>query len=178
MISRKELNNKKRILVIGCSGSGKSTFAKMLGRKLDIEVFHLDQYFHKPDWEPREESEFIKSVKEITSKEEWIIDGTYSRTLRERVLKADAIFFYDYSKYFCIYRVIKRSLKTKAGLEIRTDLAPGCKEKFPDYEFLKFIWDYKTSKAYNVLDETNFDRNNLMIFKNKNEFKKYLMFLE
>lgn len=174
MISREELQNKKRILVLGRSGSGKSTFAKLLGNKLKIKVFHLDQYFHDPDWQPKEHSDFVKSVEEIISGESWIIDGTYSQTLKSRLLLADAVFLYDYSKYFCIYRVIKRSLKAKTGLEIRTDLAPGCKEKFPDYEFLKFIWNYKTSKVYNILDETNYNTDNLMIFKNRNEFKSYV----
>ena len=33
----------KRIMVIGCSGSGKSTFALELGRITGIEVTHLDR---------------------------------------------------------------------------------------------------------------------------------------
>lgn len=174
MISREELENKKRILVLGCSGSGKSTFAKLLGKKLNLEVYHLDQYFHDPGWVPKDQSEFQKSVNEIVAKKQWIIDGTYSSILKERVLKTDAIYFYDYSKYFCIYRVIKRSLRSKTGLEVRTDLAKGCKEKFPDYEFLRFIWEYKTSKIYSILEETNFDKKNLMIFKDRKEFRDYM----
>ena len=174
MISREELQSKKRILVLGRSGSGKSTFAKLLGKKLDIKVFHLDQYLHDPGWIPKEHSEFAKCVEEIISGKSWIIDGTYSQTLKPRLLLADAVFLYDYSKYFCIYRVIKRSIKSKTGMEIRTDLAPGCNEKFPDYEFLKFIWDYKTLKVYNILGEINYNTENLMIFKNRKEFNAYV----
>jgi adenylate kinase family enzyme len=178
MISREELQNKKRILVLGRSGSGKSTFAKLLGKKLDIKVFHLDQYFHDPGWIPKEHSEFVKSVEEIISGNSWIIDGNYSSTLPQRVLKADAVYLYDYSRYFCIYRVFKRSLKSKTELEIRTDLPHGCRENlFPDYEFLKFIWDYKTTKIYSILELTNFDKKNLMIFKDRKEFKNYMIHL-
>ncbi|HMQ68186.1 MAG TPA: hypothetical protein PKA90_04095 [Ignavibacteria bacterium] len=175
MISREELQNKKRILVLGRSGSGKSTFAKLLGEKLNIEVFHLDQKFHDPDWQPKEQSEFINSVREILTKNEWIIDGNYSSTLKERILKADAVYLYDYSRYLCIFRVIKRSIRSNTGMEVRTELPEGCTENFiPEYEFLKFVWKYKTSKIYSIIEETNFDRKNLMIFNDRKKFRDYL----
>lgn len=34
----------KKIIVIGCMGSGKSTFAEKLHRKTKIPLFHLDKY--------------------------------------------------------------------------------------------------------------------------------------
>ncbi|MEZ4822466.1 MAG: AAA family ATPase [Ignavibacteria bacterium] len=157
MISREELQNKKRILVLGCSGSGKSTFAKLLGKNLNIKVFHLDQYFHDPGWQPKDHSDFVKALKKLSPGSHGSLTEPIP-TLRQR-LTCRCVFLYDYSKYFCIYRVIKRSLKSKTGMEIRTDLAPGCKEKFPDYEFLKFIWNYKTSKVYNIR-ETNYNTDN------------------
>ena len=35
----------KRILVIGCPGSGKSYFAKKLGAFLDLPVIHMDNLY-------------------------------------------------------------------------------------------------------------------------------------
>ena len=32
----------KRIIILGCSGSGKSTFAKKLKVKTDLPLYHLD----------------------------------------------------------------------------------------------------------------------------------------
>lgn len=42
----------KRILLIGSGGAGKSTLARELGKKLSIEVTHLDRILWRPNWEP------------------------------------------------------------------------------------------------------------------------------
>ena len=39
----------KKIIVIGCMGSGKSTFAEKLHRKTKIPLFHLDNIWWKAD---------------------------------------------------------------------------------------------------------------------------------
>ncbi|MNP06465.1 topology modulation protein [compost metagenome] len=46
-----------KIMTIGSSGSGKSTFSRKLGEELSIPVYHLDAYYWQPGWveTPREE---------------------------------------------------------------------------------------------------------------------------
>lgn len=49
----------KRVLVMGVSpGVGKSTFAKKLGKKLDLEVHHLDSLYWQPGWAERDKDSF------------------------------------------------------------------------------------------------------------------------
>lgn len=38
-----------KIIVIGCPGSGKSTFSQRLNDVLNIPLFHLDMLYHNPD---------------------------------------------------------------------------------------------------------------------------------
>lgn len=38
-----------KIIVIGCPGSGKSTFSQRLNSLLNIPLFHLDMLYHNPD---------------------------------------------------------------------------------------------------------------------------------
>jgi adenylate kinase family enzyme len=50
----------KRIMIIGISpGVGKSTFARRLGELLQVEVYHLDAYFWKPNWVEASLEEFV-----------------------------------------------------------------------------------------------------------------------
>lgn len=175
MISSQEIKNCKRILVIGCCGTGKSTFAKFLSGKLKRELIHLDQHFHNPNWVPKSSEEFDEIVRSLVLKDEWIMDGNYSRTLSMRASFADLIFFFDYPSFFCTYRILKRGIKSKLGIEKRTDLPDGCYDTWVNWEFIKFTWNFNRDlipRTYEALEK--FDKKKLLIFKNYREFKKYL----
>jgi adenylate kinase family enzyme len=48
-----EVNMKhKRIIVIGCSGSWKSTLARKLGDLMDLPATHLDRLYWESDFKP------------------------------------------------------------------------------------------------------------------------------
>ncbi len=55
----------ERILVIGCPGTGKSTFSKQLGSILNIEVIHLDKHFWKPGWVQSTKDEWYDAVSQL-----------------------------------------------------------------------------------------------------------------
>lgn len=70
----------KRILVIGCSGSGKSTFSRKLSDILSIKCTHLDNLFWKSGWIEEDRNVFIDKIKKSLSENSWIIDGHYNTT--------------------------------------------------------------------------------------------------
>src|SRR5690606_37268782 len=47
----------QRIVILGCSGTGKSTLAQAIGARLGLPVVHLDSLFWKPGWVESERSE-------------------------------------------------------------------------------------------------------------------------
>ena len=40
----------KKIAIIESGGSGKSTFSVLLGKELNLPVYHLDKLYGKPGW--------------------------------------------------------------------------------------------------------------------------------
>lgn len=138
----------KKIALIGSGGSGKSTLARQLGRKLNIQVYHLDALFWKPGWEPISKEEQRKVQNELVKKEEWIIDGNYNGTMDIRLSAADTIIFIDISRIRCIYRVFKRMSQFHG--KSRPDMAEGVNERL-DFHFLKWVWDYPKTKKPVVL---------------------------
>ncbi|MCM3705951.1 MULTISPECIES: topology modulation protein [Cytobacillus] len=135
----------KRIMVIGSSaGAGKSTFARKLGKKTGIEVYHLDVLYWKPGWVESSLQEFADAQHEIVKRKQWIMEGNYSSTFEIRAAACDSVIYLDLPLYICLYRVVKRWL-TNLG-KTRPDMAAGCREKL-DWKFMEFIMTtYKRRK--------------------------------
>jgi adenylate kinase family enzyme len=166
-----------RIMVMGVSaGVGKSTFARKLGELLDINVYHLDALYWKPNWVEASLEEFSASQQEIVTLDQWIIEGNYSSTYDIRAQKADTIIYLELPLFVCLYRVFKRWVLNIG--QTRPDMGTGCKEKL-DYEFLKFICTtYYTRKkkmknrlqAFKEMDS----QKNIIMLKSKKEIQSYL----
>lgn len=160
----------KRIAIVGSPGSGKSTLATQLGKKLDIPVYHLDVLFHKPGWEPLGQEEWHSLLKGLVSKDKWIIDGNYQRSMHQRFEAADTIIFLDYSRSLCLWRSIKRRWHYRNSS--RTDRAEGCEEKL-DLSFLLFILRYPRQKTLENI-YTYGKGKEIHIFKSPSETQKFL----
>tara|TARA_R110000868_G_scaffold58025_12_gene179020 strand:+ start:1297 stop:1800 length:504 start_codon:yes stop_codon:yes gene_type:complete len=129
-----------RILIIGCSGGGKSTLTRALHAKLGLPVTHLDVLWWKPGWIESTYDEFRPKVIAACAGDRWIIDGNFSSTFDIRMPRADTIIWIDQPRWLCLWRAFWRVL-THFGRN-RADLAPGCPEKF-DLEFYRYIWNFR-----------------------------------
>ena len=128
-----------KILIIGCSCSGKSTLARALGEKLGIPVIHLDQLWWKPGWENVTREEFDSRLHLAMNMDKWIMDGNYNRTLPQRIEKCDTIIYLDFGRRECLRGMFQRVLGSYG--KVRPDMAPGCPERF-DWDFIKWIWNF------------------------------------
>lgn len=92
----------KRVLVIGCPGSGKSTFARKLRDMTGLPLYYLDMLWHKPDQTTVSAEEFDASLQAILQHDRWIIDGNYQRTLEVRFEACDTVFLLDLPLPLCL----------------------------------------------------------------------------
>jgi hypothetical protein len=78
----------KRVNVKGISGSGKTTFALELARRLDLPYVELDALHHGPNWSEPTNEEFRARVLSAmeAAPDGWVIDGNYEGKLGETVL--------------------------------------------------------------------------------------------
>lgn len=154
----------KRICIIGGSGTGKTTLSNNLGRVLNIPVCHLDGIHHTENWGVRDKEERDKIILEEIKKKDWIIDGTYSSTLKERIEQSDLIIFLDYSLPLRLSGIFSRYLKNHGKEKVEI---PGCKEQI-SLELVTFSFKFKRGlrkKIIAILDSSNHP--NIMIFKNR-----------
>ena len=132
----------RRIMVLGLTNSGKSTLAVALGERLGIPAIHLDQLRHWPnsDWEPRSDAEFAELHNAVVQGEEWVIDGSYSMVMHERLDRASGIIVLSDSLAIRYRRYFVRTLLQKnraGGLE-------GGRDSIK-WEMLHWLWKTRHS---------------------------------
>ena len=164
-----------KICIFGNAGTGKSTLSWQLSQLLQLPVYHLDRYFWSPNWIERSDEEFFASVETIQAQNEWIMDGNYLRFLfQERLHACDTVIFLDFSRVFCLYRIIKRYYRNKN--KPRKDLCTGCFDKL-DWGFIKWVWGFKTRVRPDLLEELNALRSQgkrIFIFRKKSELIAFM----
>ena len=92
----------QKVIIIGCPGAGKSTFARRLSEKTHLPLYYLDMLWHKPDKTNVDRNTFVDKLKEIISGSEWIMDGNYGRTLEMRIQACETIFLLDLPVEECL----------------------------------------------------------------------------
>lgn len=162
----------KRVIVIGCGGAGKSTFAQQLGEKTGLPVIHLDKLYWKPGWVETPPEEFDAILREEMNKDTWIMDGNFNRTMPERLSRCDTVIYLDFSRLTCLLGVLKRVLTTYGT--VRPDMGEGCPERI-DFKFLQWVWNFnknKREKYYRQLK--NISHAQVHILKNRRSVRKFL----
>ena len=97
-----------RITVLGCPGSGKSTFARALAARTGLPLIHLDSVWWRADGSHISRAEFDRALSELLAGEKWIMDGDYSRTYEVRLRAADTVIFLDYPEDVCMAGIVGR----------------------------------------------------------------------
>jgi adenylate kinase family enzyme len=100
-----------RVIVVGTSCVGKTTFAKSLARVLSLPHIELDALYWKPRWVPRSPDEFRALVEQMLSQEQWVTDGNY-RVVRDIVWsRATTVIWLDYALPLIFWRAVTRTLR-------------------------------------------------------------------
>ena len=100
-----------RVVVIGTSCVGKTTFAQALARGLNFPHVELDSLHWQQNWIPRPPEEFRARTAEALAKDCWITDGNYG-AVRDLVWsRATTIIWLNYSFPVVLWRALVRTIR-------------------------------------------------------------------
>lgn len=158
----------KKVIVIGCPGSGKTTFAEKLNKRTGLPLYYLDAIWHKPDKTHISRDMFDERISEIFNTSEWIIDGNYNRTIEKRLQQCDTVFLFDLPTEICLQGATERLGKGRYDL-------PWI-EKELDSEFANAIKEFSEKslpKIYELIEKYK-DEKTIIIFKSRDEADNYI----
>ncbi|MFZ5961335.1 hypothetical protein ACOXXX_00145 [Thalassococcus sp. BH17M4-6] len=151
----KLLRRANRVLVIGCSGGGKSTLAQRISERFDLAYLSYDRDVRwLPGWQVRDRAEQRRIVAEMVQRDRWVMDGTTVSTFDLRLPRTDLVIWVRVPRRVALSGVARRVLANYG--KVRSDMADGCPEKLPDREFLTFIWTFERRVAPRIV--TGLDR--------------------
>ena len=105
------MNEITRVVVIGTSCVGKTTFAQALARVLNFPHVELDSLHWQPNWIPRPPEEFRALTAQALAEDCWITDGNYG-AVRDLVWsRATTIIWLNYSFPVVLWRALVRTIR-------------------------------------------------------------------
>ena len=157
----------KKVIVIGCPGSGKSTVSRTLHNKTGIPLYHLDMMYWNADKTTVEKSVFLERLSDVLEKDEWIIDGNYSSTMELRMVACDTVIFLDYPLDVCLDGIRERRGKPRSDM-------PWI-ENEEDSEFIEFIKSYNEQQKPKVLELLKkYSDKNIIILESREQADAFL----
>lgn len=162
----------EKVIIIGCPGSGKSTFGRKLKSIIGLPLYHLDMMFWNEDRTTVSKEVFIRRLQETMSNSEWIIDGNYGSTMEMRIKECDTVFFLDYPTEICMEGIRERIGKPRSDM-------PWIENDNVDEEFISFINGYNLESRPSVIELLEkYSTKNIIVFHSRAESEEYLLSLK
>jgi adenylate kinase family enzyme len=166
----------RRIAVKGGSGSGKTSVAAELARRLGVPHVELDALHHGPNWEEASPEELRARVNAVVDDAHgWVVDGNYERKLGTLVLdRAELVVWLDLPLRVKLRRLWKR---TSGRIRRREALWNGNRESwrgaFWGRESL-FAWTVRMHFAHRRRWPALLDGRNVVRLRSEEETAEWL----
>lgn len=157
----------RRIAVLGCAGSGKTTLARALGERLGLPVIHVDSVYWRGQ-DGRFGAEWPEIHGELISRDEWVIDAMKPGVLPQRLARADTAIFLDLPRRGCFRGLLERRLASR-GVPTGGDAANPI-----DWSLLVWMWRFPRVVRPRVLESLRAGSCDVIVLRSRADIKRFV----
>ena len=133
-----------RVIVVGTTGSGKTTTAGRIAEIIGAPHVELDSLHWEPNWTEAETETFRRRIIDATAGDRWVVDGNYAKGRDLLWPRAQLIVWLDYS----IARIFRNLfVRTTRRVATKEELWAGNRERLRTAFFSReslFVWALQT----------------------------------
>ena len=140
----------QRVVVLGVTGSGKTTAAAAIARLIDAKHIELDALNWDPGWSAVEPAVLQQRLREaIAGVDRWVTDGGYASYVWDITWpEADTIIWLDFPLWLTIPRIFRRTMsRWFRSEELWNGNRESLRQNFASKDSL-FLWAFKSHKKY------------------------------
>ncbi len=157
----------KKVIVIGCPGAGKSTFARGLSERTGLPLFYLDMMYWNEDRTTVSREVLRERQTRTMAGESWIIDGNYISTMALRLEACDTVILLDYDVETCLAGIAARRGKKRPDM-------PWIEEE-ADEEFLAYIRQFRETVRPRILALlAEYREKRIVVFHGREDAERFL----
>ena len=101
-----------KIVVVGLSGAGKSTFASKLAPKLNLPVIHSEPLCYNANWTRLKNLRIEQEWENAAQGSKWIFEGGLRPTTFQFIFSSDVLILLDVPLGVRYFRAVKRDIKS------------------------------------------------------------------
>ena len=125
----------RRVAVVGSSGAGKTTVARVIAQELGLPRLELDELYHQPNWKPLDSDEFKGCVTDFLARHDsWVIDGNYLEVVDLIWSRATTVIWLEPPRWRVMLQLVRRTL---GRVLFRTELWNGNREPLSNLYSIK-----------------------------------------
>ena len=139
-----------RIMVVGCSGGGKTTLSRKIAERFALRYLSMDRdVYWLAGWQIRDPADQRALIFELCAADRWIMDGNNTASFDLRVPRADLVLWVRLPRWRCFWGIARRVAGSYG--RVRVGMAEGCPERLPDRVFLSYIWNFESRTAQRII---------------------------
>ena len=143
-------------------------FSRKLRDVTGLTLYYLDMIWHKPDGTNISREEFDEKLRSFISRDSWIIDGNYQRTLETRIKACDTVFLFDLPTETCIEGALSRIGKKREDMPwFENELDPQFRQ------WIESFRENQLPEIYRLLEKYKNGRQ-IVIFRTREQADKFI----